>query len=723
MDISLFISRFLYRNRYQLLFGSLIVTILVAYFTQFMPKNYTVKTAIYTGIVSGSSISVTDDATSASVQNVSNTFDNLIGLVTAQTTLKNVSLRLLAMNMIYGNPNKDNEYLTAQHFNELQARMPAEVKRMVDRGSVERTYQNFMKLASNSSSNYLHTILEGDDPHYSYKTLSNVSIQRIKNSDMLEISYTNNDPGITTNTVKLFNEELLKSYNDLRYKSTNDVIAYFERELAKLKAILNEKEDKLTAYNVKNNIINYQEQTRNLSGSYSAYQDRYEDAQKRYNSSEDLLHEMQRQMDTRTKLFYTNKDFLKSLSDISDLNSKITDIEMFSSEDAIKKDENLAKYKQQLRNKEAKVKGLATNMDKLKYSKEGLAIEQLAEQWIESLIENTKVAAELKVLDNRRHEYEDQYRHFSPIGTELKRQERDINVSEQSYLEMLHALNEAYLRKKNIQLTTANLNTVNEPVFPLVPDKSKRWLFIAFAFIASFMFIFFYKLLIELLDRTLRDGDRTERLTGMRPIGAYVGRSELRYRGYSKTWNRIASSYINGKLNRYLVPDRPNFINIISIDKGEGKSFVARSLEEDWERHGLKVKMIDVDSEMIEHPGYVLASDFSVIVSEEEASKYDIVIVEYPNVISEGIPKAFLKRAVVNVVIANASRVWCKDDNEALKHLLASVEDTPTKMLLNNADRYDVEDYTGELPPSRSKSLLARRLMHMGLTSRKSAVR
>ena len=77
MDISLFKSRFLYRNRYQLLFGSLIVTILVAYFTQFMPKNYTVKTAIYTGIVSGSSISVTDDATSASVQNVSNTFDNL----------------------------------------------------------------------------------------------------------------------------------------------------------------------------------------------------------------------------------------------------------------------------------------------------------------------------------------------------------------------------------------------------------------------------------------------------------------------------------------------------------------------------------------------------------------------------------------------------------------------------------------------------------------------
>ena len=34
MDITVYISRFLYRIRYQLLFGSMLVTLLVAYFTQ-----------------------------------------------------------------------------------------------------------------------------------------------------------------------------------------------------------------------------------------------------------------------------------------------------------------------------------------------------------------------------------------------------------------------------------------------------------------------------------------------------------------------------------------------------------------------------------------------------------------------------------------------------------------------------------------------------------------
>ena len=39
MDITLYISRFLYRIRHQLIFGTLIVTALVAYFSQFMEKK------------------------------------------------------------------------------------------------------------------------------------------------------------------------------------------------------------------------------------------------------------------------------------------------------------------------------------------------------------------------------------------------------------------------------------------------------------------------------------------------------------------------------------------------------------------------------------------------------------------------------------------------------------------------------------------------------------
>ena len=56
MDIILFISQFLYRIRYWLLWGSLFVTGLVIYFTQFLPYSYTVKSSLYAGITNSTSI-------------------------------------------------------------------------------------------------------------------------------------------------------------------------------------------------------------------------------------------------------------------------------------------------------------------------------------------------------------------------------------------------------------------------------------------------------------------------------------------------------------------------------------------------------------------------------------------------------------------------------------------------------------------------------------------
>ena len=50
MDIVQFIAQFFYRIRYWLLWGGFIVTVLVAYFTQFLPFSYTVNSNIYAGV-------------------------------------------------------------------------------------------------------------------------------------------------------------------------------------------------------------------------------------------------------------------------------------------------------------------------------------------------------------------------------------------------------------------------------------------------------------------------------------------------------------------------------------------------------------------------------------------------------------------------------------------------------------------------------------------------
>lgn len=715
MDISLFISRFLYRNRYLFLIGSSIVTLLVAYFTQFLPKTYTVETSIYTGIVSSTTIR-TDDA--AITTNVSTTFDNLVNLVKSKNTMEDVGLKLFAMNMIYGDPKRDNQYITAQHYNELQEIVPNEVKKMIDKSSVEKTANNLRKMGRNSGNNFIYKLLSGDHPHYSFEALSKVQASRVQNSDIIEISYTNNDPGITTNTVKLFSSELLDRYNDLRYSSTNDVIAYFQREVAKLKAILNGKEDEMTNYSVVNRVINFPKQTEFLASSYEDYENRYEEAMQRFNSASDLLRSLEKQMDSRQKAYLTNKKFLQLLDNITDYNSKITEMEMFSSDNAKNKDTKLNEYKDKLRKTESEVAKVSKDIDLLKYTKEGLSLSEFAQEWVQAYINYTKSMAELAVLDKRRMYFDDKYRKFSPVGTELKRRERDITVTEESYLTMLHALNEAILRKKNIQLSTANLDTVSDPIFPLAPNKNKRWLYIIAAFFGSLAFLILYKLMIELLDRTLRDGERTKRLTGEPAIGALVGKGELRYRGYSKTWNRQSMANIASKIMKYIDPDKPNYINILSIEKGEGKSYVMQYLHDELERQGLSVKSVVIDDDITSTPGFMISKDFSKIVSAEEANNYHVILIEYPYIIKNSTPQTLLKEASFNILVANARRVWRISDTNTLNNFKEEVGTTPFKLLLNNASRFDVEDFTGDLPPEKARRSFSNKFMHIGLTSK-----
>lgn len=721
MNIPLFISRFLYRIRYQLLFGTLIVTLLVAYFTQFLPKNYTVNTTIYTGIVSSTSLD--NNENTSNYQIINNTFDNLISLLRSQSTLENVALHLFAKNMIYGNPDENNMTITAKNFNKLQSMVPDEVKALIDKSSEDRTVENLKKYIEPSSNNFLYALLNSNHPHYSYDALRKVQVKRINNSDMIDLSFESDDPGITTNTVRLFRDELVDNYNRLRYKATDDVIAYFEAEVKKKQEQLKAKEDDLTNYNVRNNIINYDEQTKATAIALSNYEDRYELAMREYRAASNLLTSLEDQLRTRTKLFEANSDFLETLNDISTINGKITEIETFSTEEAQQNNPELEKYRKELREAEQKIALISTDMDKYKYSKEGIAIDDMVSEWLKALIQKTKSESELKVLDTRKKEFEEKYAGFSPVGTEIKRRERDINVTENSYLELLHALNLAYLKKKNIQLTTAGLNTVTEPSFPLTPNKSKRLLLVIAAFLGSLIFITGYNLLIELIDRTVRDAERAERLTGMKISAAFSGRGQLRYRGYSKTWHRIAASYACSKLNPYLKPAGTVCINLLSIEEKEGKSFVAKYMIEEWEKLGIQVKYLKAGEDFPLDATTLTATRMDEVYTQKNSNETEILLIEYPAIQYNSLPAALINHADVNLLIINACRVWKNSDDKSLLYLKEISKIAPIFVFLNNSNRENVEDFTGPLPPFSSQHSVAMQMRHMGFTAKGTAVK
>ena len=721
MDIAQFVSQFIYRIRYWLLWGTLFVTGLVIYFTQFLPYSYTVESSIYAGVTN----STTVDGTTVNYTVINSTFDNLINISKYRGTLEKVSIRLLANAFTYGEEWKDNHYIQAKHYRQLLQMTPKEVLQLVDRKSVEKTIANLTTYRKEQANNFVYSMFNRPVAFYSANALNKIEVKRAGSSDILNITYTSADPGITQQTVSILIDELIKAYEILRFKATNDVIAYFEEQVRITKQALNREEDDLMNYNVQERVINYPEETKALAITRYEVEDRLEDVEKAYESAIARRRMLEEKMDIRAQIIRSNTNLLQELEKVSTLNQSIMEREIFTSDQSQENNPKLYEDKIKLRKAEENISHLSDNLNEYNFSKEGVGIDDMVDAWLIACIDEAKAKAQLQVLLNRQKNIFDQYSHMSPIGTQVNRKQRAINIAEDNYRTQLKGLADANLRLKNIEMGTSNLQTVSPPDYPLTDNGRKRIMYVLIAFIGSIVFIVTYFLLIELLDRTLRDPLRSKRLSGLPVIAAFNGTSNLKFRGFLKTCNRLAAAYSCRQLNNYLQKERPTIINLLSMESGEGKSYLTKYFVDYWETEGIKTRIVThgVDFD-VEAKEYVNAQQLSSFWRRNEAEQEpDIILVEYPAINNASIPLDTLRQADVNLLVANACRLWRNSDNAALQPIKEAMENVPFFLYLNNADREVVESFTGELPPRTPLHSFVSRLAQLGLTSKKAAVK
>ena len=111
--------------------------------------------------------------------------------------------------------------------------------------------------------------------------------------------------------------------------------------------------------------------------------------------------------------------------------------------------------------------------------------------------------------------------YFLPIGAYPGPERKAYRLLESNYMSTMGALNAAILRQKNLEMTSASLKIMNPPLFPLTSSPTNARMIILASILGTLLFIIGYFLIIEILDRTLRDKIRAERITGGTVIGAY----------------------------------------------------------------------------------------------------------------------------------------------------------------------------------------------------------
>ena len=262
MDLFRYIARFLYKIRWYLIILPLIALVVAWFMTRHMERTYDASTTIYTGMITAYNL----EGGTGAAGNTQANMENLMLMITTDNTIHEVALRLFGRCMMYGNPNKDNNYISSEHFRQLNASVPAEVKALINHNSEQITYANLKAYERPTQDNYLFGLVNYH-PWFGVNNItSRLKVVRLGRSDIVDIGYTANDAGVVFNTLDILNEVFSRQYADLRYGETNNVIKFFEREVARLYKILTGAEDDLIRYNVSKRIINYGEQTKVLAG-------------------------------------------------------------------------------------------------------------------------------------------------------------------------------------------------------------------------------------------------------------------------------------------------------------------------------------------------------------------------------------------------------------------------------------------------------------------------
>ncbi len=718
MDTFRYLVRFLYRIRWYLVILPMIALVVSWFMTRNMERVYDASTTIYTGMITGYNI---EGGTGTAGGNYQTNINNLMLIITTDNTIHEVSLRLFARCMMYGNPNKDNNYISAEHFKALYNSVPPEVKALINHNNEDATFANLKAYEKPSQDNYIFGLLNYH-PYFGLNSItSRLKVLQLNKSDIIDIGYSANDAGVAYNTLDILNEVFARQYQQLRFGETNNVIKFFEREVARLYRILTNAEDDLINYNVSNRIINYSEQTRQLTSLDMQQQDADNTHLMDFTTTKTLIDYLERQLGNRAKIIKANKDFTNQVRDISRIQSRISNLRLMSSEGGSSNAESqqeLALAQKQLQDATENVKSLTKDIEAGLYSTEtGLKASAMVDKWLEQVLLLEKTKAEMDVLDLMRKKIDDQFLYYSPIGATLDRKDRHIGFIEGNYMEMLRALNSARLRQRNLQMTTATLRVLNPPMFPLNAQPTNRMMILLGAFLMTFILTSIYFFTVELLDRTLRDRMRSERITKIPVMGCFPKDSTLRYRRYNKIIADMALRQLSKALLPHFKTGQQNVLNLISTDAANGKSFLAQELENYWISLGLQVRRLAYDEDFLaEDSKFIMAKDIKDLCPDILPD--EIAIIEYPNLNEHPIASSLLNLGTINLMVTRANRTWKDVDTKALKEVEAQLEDKNSLyMYLTESSRYAVEEFVGQLPPYTKFKNFVYRISQLGLTA------
>ncbi|CAH8283615.1 hypothetical protein EV196_102500 [Mariniflexile fucanivorans] len=737
--------------------------------------EYSSQTILYTGLATGSSIEM--DKT-FNYQATNTAFDNLINIILSRETQEEVAIRLLAQHLMLKEANP--KYISKPYFDEFKKKIPKDLYNYVETGNsadvapvelndyentlfpkeinrndYEKTVQNLTALMKSSSDNFVYELLNyDDDKHYSLKAISKINAIRISSSDLIKLTYTSNDPGICQQTLAIYNRVCINNYKYVKENRSDAVVKYFQGELEKARENLKEAEDKLLEFNKSSNIINYYEQSKAVAVVKEDMEVNFKKKKADLAGLEAATKRLEEKLKIQDIIQEKSNNILDKKKELGDLNFKIAltqaEIESNNNEASFSKIAELKNRSESL-NKDIKI-----GVDELytyQNTIDGMPVSKVLPDWMNNVIESENLKATIEIMGGQNNDFQEKYAKYAPAGATIKRIEREISVSEQGYLEILHGLNLAKLKLQDNEMSS-NLKAIDMPFYPLSPNPTKRSiLIIAAAFLGGILTLAII-FVMEYFDDTLRNSTRASKKIGLPSLGMIpkmiLDPGSINLPFIQNRLIEIITQNILLFFGNQVSEKKVKTIVVFSTQKMEGKSVIAGNIAKTLKQEGKNLLLLNYDGvqeplkqqaklpiinkilgysdpridfnnpflahastylDSTEYANYKLdntfynAKSYSDIIHKNNISlsnEPDFVIIELPALIYHNYPTELITQSDLGILVCRSNRVWSESDKTAMSNLL-NTSASKINIVVNGVNINEIESVLGELPKKRTK--------------------
>ena len=664
----------------------LVMGLTVVLLTHDQPNEYAAHTTVYTGLVSGYSVSNTDGG-KVDYHAVRSAFDNLIGTIEARDTAEELSIRLLATYLAA--PDSVRQRFAKSTDEALTRVLPRSAQRALTRPTVAATARRIEAKAAAHRAPALHRLIyEAKTPFSIRGVQQNLKATRIGASDLLEIRYQTTDPFLCKLTLDLLLDVFTTRYQTLRQRQVNSVVRFFEQETEDAAAQLRDHVDRLRRFGVENEIVNYQEQTEAVTMEREETGRRLQQERMRLNAAQSSLQTLEEKMAVQADVMKENDAVLQLRERLSGL----------SAQQALRDtpDPALQTEIDTLRNRLSRT---LRRLYDLNTSTAGINRANVVDLWLEKVLTVTESEARVAVLNERMEAFRERYRRLAPLGSELTTINREVDIAENEYLELLHSLNMARMRKQNVRMAT-NLHVVDAPFLPERPMSSNRVLLVAGAGIAGFVLVTSVVLALALLNGTLHTPSIAASKTGLDVASAYPvvpppDETPAFQPSLLDTLDtRLLQTIQRATLEDAAASDDPHLVIVASTRPAEGKTFVTQRLSHAVQQMGDVVCTVPPPTQPIPHVD-------SLADLHPEAPAADVVVLELPALQRHTLPMALLKRATAVLLVARSDRAWRPADAHLLDTITAAAHHPPL-LVLNGVPTDALDRLAGSIPRERS---------------------